>query len=120
MITTADEIATRRYATAHGLDMADAYHAMKRAQARQAARDAAADAARTQRAHELETQADQPITDDWAKKIDRYLTGANKARRATVIRVLGDRAAQRVLNPQTRAAAITTMTTAQARRILGK
>ena len=114
---------TIRLAAANGMSVYEAAEELERRGDARTARLDAEVAKMEARAAEIEGQYDEAITPEMIKKVTRKIAAANtKAKKEDIRRCLvgGDAAWQRLANPQTREAAIASLSLAEARKITGK
>ena len=112
-----------KVAMMRGISRREAIRVLEARDARIDAQYEADKAAQAARDAELAAQASEPITEAFAKTIEKKFTrGLDKAQRSRFRMVIDNDDAlwQRIANPQTRAAAIRTLSLAQARRFLNK
>lgn len=112
-----------KVAMMQGISRHEAIRVLEARDARLEAKWEAEDAAKAARDAELAAQASEPITEAFAKAIEKkFSRGLNKAQRSCFRAIIDndDKLWQRIANPQTRAAAIRSLSLAQARRFLNK
>lgn len=112
-----------KVAMMQGISRREAIRVLEARDARLEAKWEAEEAAKAARDAELAAQATEPITEAFAKTIEKkFARGLDKAQRSRFRSTIDNDDAlwQRIANPQTRAAAIRTLSLAQARRFLNK
>lgn len=112
-----------KVAMMRGISRREAIRVLEARDARIDAQYEADKAAQAARDAELAAQASEPITEAFAKTIEKkFARGLDKAQRSRFRMVIDNDDAlwQRIANPQTREAAIRSLSLAQARRFLNK